>query len=315
MRRAKIPTEDGTILRAYLHSPDNDTHPGIVMCPGFGGVKPHIDQYAALFAEAGFAVLNYDNRGWGTSEGEPRQELNVFKQITDMRDAITFAESQPEFDTQQGFGVWGSSFSGGLAIVTAANDPRVRCVVAQIPSVSGHRNAAKLYSAEQVQEIRRRAAIDRAARLAGEPPMRVPIFSDDPDELCAFPGETPQGEYRQAIDAGIWLNETTIRSLENFIEFEPAGWLPYVTPKPLLMIIAEHDRCTFTEIQREVYESAPGPKKLLTYDGGHFDAYTTFFEQTGPPARDWFVEHLGATRERQPNRPPETVSGSIGSIG
>ena len=68
-------------------------------------------------------MLNFDNRGWGTSEGEPRQELNVFKQITDFRDAITFAESQPEFDTQRGFGVWGSSFSGGLAIVTAANDP------------------------------------------------------------------------------------------------------------------------------------------------------------------------------------------------
>ena len=133
MRRAKIQTEDGTILRAYLHSPGPGAHPGIVMCPGFGGVKPHIDPYAALFAEAGFAVLNFDNRGWGTSEGEPRQELNVFKQITDLRDAITFAESQPEFDSEQGFGVWGSSFSGGLAIVTAANDPRVRCVVAQIP--------------------------------------------------------------------------------------------------------------------------------------------------------------------------------------
>ena len=91
LRRAKIQTEDGTILRAYLHSPGPGAHPGIVMCPGFGGVKPHIDPYAALFAEAGFAVLNFDNRGWGTSEGEPRQELNVFKQITDLRDAITFA--------------------------------------------------------------------------------------------------------------------------------------------------------------------------------------------------------------------------------
>ena len=97
MRRKKIRAEDGTILRAYLDSPDTDAHPGIVMCPGFGGVKPHIDQYAALFAEAGAAVLNCDNRGFGTSEGEPRQELNVFKQFTDVRDAITFAESQPEF--------------------------------------------------------------------------------------------------------------------------------------------------------------------------------------------------------------------------
>ena len=87
--------------------------------------------------------------------------------------------------------------------------------------------------------------------------------------------------------------------MENFIEFEPAGWLPYVTPKPLLMILAEHDRSTLTEVQREAYATASGPKKLLTFDGGHFDAYSTFFEGTGPPARDWFVEHLGAPRERK----------------
>src|ERR1700744_2853514 len=169
MRRTKIQTEDGTILRAYLHSPGPDAHPGIVMCPGFGGVKQLVDPYAALFAEAGFAVLNFDNRGWGTSEGEPRQELNVFKQITDLRDAITFAESQPEFDSDKGFGVWGSGFSGGLAMVTAANDPRVGLVVAQIPNIRGHRKAVKLFPADQLKEIRRRAGIDRLARLAGQP--------------------------------------------------------------------------------------------------------------------------------------------------
>jgi fermentation-respiration switch protein FrsA (DUF1100 family) len=98
--------------------------------------------------------------------------------------------------------------------------------------------------------------------------------------------------------------------MEHFVEFEPAGWLPYVTPKPLLMIIAENDRCTYTEVQREVYDAAPEPKKLLTYDGGHFDAYTTFFEQTGPPARDWFVEHLAVLRNQQASA-PNPVSGSI----
>jgi fermentation-respiration switch protein FrsA (DUF1100 family) len=128
--------------------------------------------------------------------------------------------------------------------------------------------------------------------------MMVPMLSEDSEELCAFPREFPE-EYREAIESGIWNNQTTIRSLENFIEFEPAGWLPYVAPKPLLMILAEDDRTTFTEVQREVYETALEPKKLLTYDGGHFDAYATFFEQTAHPARDWFIEHLGVSANRQ----------------
>ena len=138
--------------------------------------------------------------------------------------------------------------------------------------------------------------------------MMVPMFSEDPDELCAFPRQFPE-EYREAIESGIWNNQTTMRSLENFIELIP-GWLPDATPKPLLMILAEHDVCTFTEVQREVYETAPEPKKLLTFDGVHFDAYTTFFEKTGPPARDRFVEHLAARRDRQASA-AEPVSGSI----
>ena len=76
------------------------------------------------------------------------------------------------------------------------------------------------------------------------------------------------------------------------------------------MIIAEHDVCTFTEVQMEVYQTAAEPKKLITYAGGHFDAYTTFFEETGPPARDWFVEHLAVSRNPQASA-PEPVSGSI----
>ena len=231
----------------------------------------------------------------------------MFKQITDLRDAITFAESQPEFDSEQGFGVWGSSFSGGLAIVTAANDPRVRCVVAQIPNVSGHRNAVKLFTAEQLHEIRRRAATDRVARLAGEPPMTVPMFSEDPDELCAFPGQFPE-EYREAIESGIWNNQTTLRSLENFIEFEPAGWLPYVAPKPLLMIIAERrsmhlhrgsdERSTKPLRDRRSWSPTTAATSMPTQ---------RFSSRPATPARDWFVEHLGfAKRQRQ--AAPEPVS-------
>jgi fermentation-respiration switch protein FrsA (DUF1100 family) len=217
--------------------------------------------------------------------------VDVFKQLTDFRNAITFAQSQPEFDGPKGFGVWGSSFSGGLALVTAANDPRVTCVAVQVPNVSGHRNAKQLYSPQQLGEIQRRAEADRKVRLAGGAPDYVPMFSEDPDELCAFPGPLPE-QYREALESEVFNNQTTVRSLENFIEFEPAGWIPYVTPKPMLMVLAEHDRCTFTEVQREVYDAAAEPKKLVTFDGGHFDAYSTFFDQTAHPARDWFVEYL-----------------------
>jgi uncharacterized protein len=107
-RKVNFSTEDGTMLRGYVHSAGSDAGPGIVTCHGFGGVKSHIDRYAALFAEAGLAVFLYDHRGFGTSDGAPRQEVDPYRQLADWRDAITFAESQPEFDAERGLGVWGS---------------------------------------------------------------------------------------------------------------------------------------------------------------------------------------------------------------
>jgi hypothetical protein len=49
----------------------------------------------------------------------------------------------------------------------AANDPRVSCVVAQIPHVSGHRNARLMFGVRQFGELRERLAKDRAHRRDG----------------------------------------------------------------------------------------------------------------------------------------------------
>jgi uncharacterized protein len=257
-----------------------------------------IEPYAGYFAEAGFAVLLYDHRGFGLSDGAPRHEVNPHIQLSDWRDAISFAATQPEFATHAGFGVWGSSFAGGLAMVLAANDPRVSCVVAQIPNVSGHRNGAKIFTAEQLAEIRRRAAADRAGRLAGQQPKTVPIFPTFEGEVSALMTGLPDGVIDRASRAPTWKNEVTVRSLEHLIEFEPAGWMPYVSPKPLLMIIAEHDMCTFSDIQRNVFAGLSEPKELVSYAGGHFDAYVEFFNETAGWARSWFVQHCAAPLNR-----------------
>jgi uncharacterized protein len=266
-----------------------------VMCHGFGGVHAQIDHYASHFAAAGFSVLNYDHRGFGESDGMPRQEVNPYVQTSDWRDAISYAQTQPEFDAAFGFGVWGSSFAGGLSMVVAANDGRVRCLVAQIPNVSGHRNVRLLYTAEQLAQIRTRVAADRSARLTGAAPGVLPLFPNEPGELAAFMLDIPSGIVERAAEAPSWKNEVTLRSLEHLEEFEPAGWAPYVSPKPLLMIIAEHDMCTFTEIQRAVFVALPQPKSLVSFPGGHFEAYSRFFNETANPALDWFDKHLRKT--------------------
>jgi len=296
IRDVEFGTEDGTILRGRIYSSaDSGGGVGIVMAHGFGAVQEMVAHYAELFAASGFNVLLYDHRGFGISDGMPRQEVDPNKQIADWRDAITYALDQPGFASRGEVGIWGSSFAGGLAIVIAAIDSRVKCVVAQIPNVSGYRNSRKLFTAEQLDEIRIRAARDRSIRLQGGDPDTVPVFSEDPNDLCGLPvhlNDAFIANFRAAEANTSWRNYVTLRSVEHLVQFEPAGWIAYVAPTPLLMIIGDNDDCTFPDLQRSVFEQAGEPKKLVSHRGGHFNTYDRHFETSGVSARDWFVEHL-----------------------
>lgn len=58
------------------------------------------------------------------------------------------------------------------------------------------------------------------------------------------------------------------------------------------MVVALDDVITLTDTGLRAYERALQPKRLVTYTGRHFDAYTEQFGVASTAARDWFVEHL-----------------------
>ena len=94
-------TEDGIKLRGWHYLPEKRTGkvPTIVMAHGFSAVKEmYLDRFADAFAAAGLGALVFDNRNFGASDGEPRQEIDPWQQVSDYRDAITFAETLPETD-------------------------------------------------------------------------------------------------------------------------------------------------------------------------------------------------------------------------
>lgn len=310
-RDVEITVEDGTVLRGHLHSPPEVKGPGIVMAHGFSGVQEQIGHYASAFAAGGFPVLVYDHRNFGSSDGAPRLEVDYARQLADWRDVISFALGQSEFDGGSGVGIWGSSFAGGLAMVLAANDSRVQCVVSQIPHVSGHRNGREMFNVAQRLLLREAFEADRAARFAGGEPRRIPVFSPDPFALCALP-PAMSAKYLAAAEAQTptWRNEVTLRSVENMLQFEASGWARFISPKPFLMIVGALDTCTFPNLQLEVFEEAREPKRLVIHPGGHFDTYTDQFELTSGAALDWFREHLAAPTNIKA-RKPDSLSNLI----
>lgn len=295
----EFPSE-GRTLRGWLYRPaqDADNHPAIVMAHGLSCVKEqYLDRYAEVFAAAGLGVLVYDHANFGASDGMPRQEVDPVLQRRGYRDAISFAQTVPWIDPTR-IGIWGTSFSGGHVIEVGATDRRVKCVISQVPTISGYQSALRRTRADLVPGLIARFEADRAARYRGEAPMMLPAISDDPQTACAMGGRDSHDFFTatQAF-APNWRNEITLRSAELARENEPGIHIARISPTPFLMIVAENDVLTAADLCLTAYQQALPPKRLVTIPGGHFDPYVGQFDRTSEAARDWFVQHLLA-----PNR-------------
>ncbi|MGX1673256.1 hypothetical protein [Streptomyces sp. NPDC055400] len=58
------------------------------------------------------------------------------------------------------------------------------------------------------------------------------------------------------------------------------------------MVVALGDAVTVTDLALAAYQRALEPKRLQLIPGGHFDPYTSQFDQASGAARAWFREHL-----------------------
>ena len=300
MRRdIEFKTEDGVTLRGWHVLPDGRSGklPTIVMAHGFSAVKEmYLDRFAEAFAAAGLASVVFDNRNFGASDGEPRQETDPWQQVRDYRDAITYAETLTETDPER-IGIWGSSYSGGHVIVVGAIDRRVKCVVAQVPLVSGHANARRLIRSDVLPAVQAMFAEDRRARMAGKPPAMIPVVAADPAAPAALPTADSHDFFTDTgrARAPAWRNEVTLRSVEMFTEYEPGSYAAFVSPTPLMMVVARHDILTVADLALATYQQALEPKRLVLLAGGHFDAYVNDFDGASKPAIEWFVQHLAAS--------------------
>jgi len=287
---------EGVTLRGWFYPGQGATGsaPTVVMAHGFSAVKEmYLDSFAEVFSAAGLGTLVFDNRNFGASDGEPRQEIDPWAQVRDYRHAITYATTLPEVDPAR-IGIWGSSYSGGHTLVVGAIDRRVKAVVCQVPLVSGHDNLRALVRADFIAGFREMFDADRLARFQGKAPAMVPVVDEDPLAPSALPTPDSWSWFSETgmNRAPAWRNEVTLRSVEMFTEYEPVSYMPYISPTPLLLLVAAGDHLVPAELAIAAYEQAREPKQIIIMPGGHFDAYTKGFEAASGPARDWFAGHL-----------------------
>ena len=124
VERVVIPTDDGLRLSGW-YIPKAGA-PALILLHGYPAEKADLLPLASALAPQ-FAMLLVDQRYFGASEG--RATTLGFRERDDLKRMIDFLESRGATSV----GVFGFSLGGAVAMLTAAEDPRIRAIVAYAP--------------------------------------------------------------------------------------------------------------------------------------------------------------------------------------
>ena len=284
----------GTPCAAWLYRPNAvERPPIIVMAHGFAAIRAlRLAAYAERFAEAGYAVLVFDYRGWGDSPGEPRRVLDIGGQQDDWRAALAYARALDEVDPSRVVG-WGTSFGAGHLLSIAAKDRGLAAIVAQVPHISGPASAFAR-SPVLVARLVFAGLRDQLGAAFGREPLRLPA--------AAEPGTLAMLNVRDTETIGRRLAGDRYEELlpENDVAARIAVRVPFYSPgrsakkisAPALIQLAKGDVVTPYEVALKAAQRIP-KGEVLSYDCGHFDPYVDpLFETVVSDQIDFLRRHL-----------------------
>ena len=299
-RVVEFPSEGATLRgRWYTRSNLSTQSPVVIMAHGFSATINGMvaDHYAEVFSDAGFAVLLYDHRNFGISDGEPRQQINKWVQARGYRDAVNFVTALPEIDAAR-IAIWGDSMSGAEVIVVGAIDPRVKAIIAQVPACGDEPPPPDpdglLFAS--IRETFLNGDMSGTPQTTTGP---LPVVSFDQQSIPSL--LTPLTAFRWFIEYGgrygtMWENSATFVAPATPAPFHPALCAPHIRASLLMMIASEDEMPgANSRIARMVFDAALQPKELAQIDGGHFGLLhypSALFDQVSKAQQEFLTRHL-----------------------
>ncbi len=253
--------------------------PCVVMAHGFGGTRDTaLLGYAEGFATAGIDVLLFDYRGFGDSDGAPRQLVSFRRQRADYHAAIAAARKLPGVDPERII-LWGTSYSGGHVVPVAVRDGRIAAALSLTPAMDGL--AALLAIARHGGPRRLLPLITNGLRdlfraLTGRKPHHLPVVGE-PGSLAVItsPGAV---EGYQALAGPTWRNEVTARTALEVAFNRPTMFASRVR-FPLLVQIGDNDAVAPPVAAHRAADKAGRFATVKTYPVDHFDVYEGQWQQ------------------------------------
>jgi len=173
---------DGLNLSGVLSIPGGEgtsqaePYPTIILLHGFGANKEDrvLQVIRKALLQLGYAVLRFDMRGCGESEGE-RARVLCEEQVRDTHHAVNWLLTRKDIDHER-IAVLGHSFGAAIAVYAAAIDTRIAACISSAGWGDGATKLRQQHASEQAwarfNDMLDRGRIERRAGRS----MRVSRF-------------------------------------------------------------------------------------------------------------------------------------------
>lgn len=281
----------GVRLKGTLKLPSSgkSPYPAVVQGPGWLGLRDAklYHPYHDALLEAGIAVLVFDYRGFGGSDGDAAY-LDPSAQVVDWQSAVTFLETRSEIDASR-IGAFGSGGTGGgNAVVVAGIDERIKVVVSQVPIADGRDWLRRMRREYEWLEFLEKVREDRLRRvLSGESELVSPR-----DGIMLPTPERRTTTFKADVDKRV-PEQVQLASAEAIFCYRPLDFAARISPRALMLICVENDATTPEDHAYSMYERAGPPKRLVVQTGTtHYGAYAQYRDMVNPLIVEWFEDHL-----------------------
>lgn len=286
-------SSDGIDCAAWLYpaATSSESAPVVVMAHGVGGTKDSgLEPFAERLSAAGVHAFAFDYRGFGSSDGVPRQQVSFSHQIRDYHAAIAAASRLPGVDPTR-LVLWGVSLAGGHVLAVAGSRHDIAAVVSVTPLVDGIA-AARAALGEHSSATLLRSALTGIRSRVGRQQQTIPIVGH-PGELAAL---TSDGFYEahMAIAGPTWRNEIDATVGTQLASYRPTRHAAKINC-PTLVQIADFDRAA------PPYAAAKAAFKARAevrhYPCDHFDVYRgrEYFESVVSHQISFLTRHLNVS--------------------
>jgi len=184
-------------------------------------------------------------------------------------------------------------------LTIGATDPRVKCIISNIPVIDGYKNMRRAHGTVGFRKLVATIRDDRISRFEGNKPGYIPMSAAKYHEVvCTWPFPETNEIFTkiQKTEAPLHEHRNTIESVEHLMTYSVYPYVYKILNIPTLMIVAENDDLTLWDLEIEAFNDIATPKKKLFVipETSHMTLYDnrSKLEIAAAEATSWLKEHL-----------------------